>query len=263
MFLAVMLTVLAGCTTPEQPVVSDEPSNVPVVNDIEEPTESSTPVTIEPITFTEEHKQSLIDYLKSCSYVSFTQTMDNGLDGQAVYSTTRYSLSVNTEQKVHSITMRYIEVNGISREGVGYKMITDGDKIMVSENGVWAEADGVYETVAWDLSQFENTWDVFSYLLRDVELPVGAEGTNSDGYWSFEFSEEASDTLLTGIEYDELLGADYKFTFRDKDGVVRPDSVTVRVGYKIAEVDYYVSSTIQLNGFGNTKIAMPEIGQQA
>lgn len=234
--------------------VSDnsQESNAPPVETV--------PVTIEPITFTEDHKESMEEYLRGCKYVSFMQEMENGIEGQAVYSTTRYSLSVNVEQKVQSISMRYITVEGVNREGVGYKIYSDGEQTIVSEDGVWVEAGEGYDTLAWDLSQFSNALDVFNYLMHDVELPIDKEGTSTGEYWTIEFTEPADDSLLAGLEYDSLVDAKYTFKFRYVDDTVRPDSVTIRVGYIVADVQYYVESTIQMNSFGNTPISMPKIG---
>lgn len=259
-WLCGMMIVLLACCSQNEPGSSDDPgvdsSTEPVVVT---PNESE-PVEIKPIVFSEEHKASIENYLRDCKYMSFMQNMENGIQGQAVYSTTRYSLSVNVEQNVHNISMRYITVDGINRDGVGYKMYCDGENIVVSEDGVWQEAGTEYETLAWDLTQFSNALDVFEYLLHDIELPIGKEGTASGEYWTIEFEEPADDSLLVGIEYDTLLDAKYKFTFREEDYAVLPDSVTVRVGYQIANETYYVESTLQFHSFGNTKISMPEVG---
>lgn len=231
-----------------------------------EPDESSVisqePVEVErvPVTFTEENLEAMTAKLQECVYSSFMQEMENGLGGQAVYSTTRYSLSVNLEQNIHSITMRYITVDGINRDGLGYKMYSDGEKYIVSEDGKWVEAGEEYETLAWDLSEFTNIWDLVSYLMHDFQFPVGKEGLSTGDYWTFEYSEPADDSLLSGIEYDTLLDADYKFTFRVKDDIPTPDSVVVTVGYTVGEETYYVKSTLQFNTFGDTAIAMPKVG---
>lgn len=265
LLLCFMLCFMAGCgvSDPSDPVVTGDSSAEPSQTEQSTPEPApieTTPVEYKPITLTEEHIENMQEFLRGCKYVSFMQTMENGYEGQAVYSTTRYSLSVNVEQNVHSISMRYITVDGINREGVGYKIYSDGNQIMVSEDGEWKEADSSYEVLIWDLSSFDNALDVFEYLMHDVQLPVGVEGISTGEFWTFEFTEPADDSILAGIEYDNLLDATYKFTFRNVSDTIRPDSVSVRVGYEIAETQYYVESVIQMNSFGNTKIAMPKVG---
>lgn len=264
-FLACLAAVLAlalvgcdGAAVPEQMGDSSVvESQEPVL-----PTES-VDVKSRTITFTEEDAQSLRDYLGVHTYMIFYQMMDNGIEGQSVYSSTRYTLAVNVTQKVHSLSMKYITVSGIDREGVGYSLYSDGTSTLISEDGAWVEAPEGYESLAWDLSRFHNTLDVYNYLLHDLELPVGKDGTAVGGYWTFEWSEPAVDSLLVGLKYDELLNADYKFTFREVDDHIAPDSVTVRVGYIVDEVQYYVESTIQINSVGDTKIAMPKVGDKS
>ena len=261
LLLCAMLCIMAGCGSPgaassNDPSVTGDSSAEPA------PIESP-PVEYREITLTDEDVEAMKEYLRSCKYMSFMQTMENGYEGQAVYSSTRYSLSVNVEQNVHSLSMRYITVDGTTREGVGYKIYSDGETIMVSEDGEWKEADSSYETLTWDLSRFDNAWDVFEYLLREVKLPVGVEGVSTGEMWTFEFTEQADPSILAGIKYDELRSASYKFTFRNTGVSIVPDAVTVRVGYKIGETDYYVTSTIQMNSFGNTTIAMPQAGTKS
>lgn len=266
LLLCAMLFCMVGCETnsvvpSDDPLVTGDSSAEPSQTDV--PPIETTPVEYKPITLTQDHVESMRDYLRGCKYLAFTQTMENGYEGQAVYSTTRYSLSVNVEQNVHSISMRYITVDGINREGVGYKIYSDGESILVSEDGEWREADPSYEMLTWDLSSFNDACDVFDYLLHDVELPVGVEGTSTGEFWSFELTDKADESIIAGLQYDELLDASYKFTFRNISDTVRPDSVTIRVGYKLADVEYYVESAIQMNSFGNTKIAMPQIGSKS
>lgn len=260
-----LLVALCGCENAQEPepgntsgVVSGESSSFPDDNSIV----TTEPVEVEhkPVTFTEADKEAMISELRGCVYSSFAQEMENGFEGKATYSTTRYSLSVNVEQNIHSISMRYITVDGVNRDGLGYKMYSDGENYIVSEDGEWVEADSEYEILAWDLSQFTNAWDLVSYLMHDVEFPVGVEGVSTGDYWEFEYSEQADDSLLSGIEYDTLLNADYKFTFRVRDNVPTPDSIVIKVGYESGEDTYYVESTLQFYSFGNTQISMPKVG---
>lgn len=257
-----MLLVIAACGA-SQPLMTTNPG----VEYTASPSESEPAVvpTYEEteVTLTDENVKDMQEYLSTCAYMHFMQDMENGVTGQAVYSWTNYSISVNIAQKLHSITMRYIESNGMSREGVGYKLFTDGKDVLVSENGVWVEADGKYEMIAWDLSKFENDWDIFMYLMHDIELPVGSVGTAAGGYWTFSYTEKATNSLVTGIEYDELLDADYEFIFHILDGHVVPSVVSVNVGYRVGENTYYVSSKIQINSVGNTELIMPELGSES
>lgn len=255
--LCMALLLLTACdkeeVVPSEGVVSGQPD---VSADV-----SAEPVR-EEITFTAEHEKSMRDYLSTRTYMIFSQSMDNGIQGQSSYSTTRYSLSVNVEQKIQSLTMRYIIVNGMSHEGVGYSIYSNADKTIVSEDGVWKEATSEYSNLAWDLSNFDNDLDIYDYLMNGLELPIGHVGVSYDDYWTFEWKEPADDSLLVGLEYDELLEASFKYTFRYVKETVVPNSVTVRVGYKIEDVQYYVESVIQFSSIGNTLIAMPEIGSK-
>lgn len=255
--LCMALLLLTACdkaeVEPSEGVVSDSPT---------ESVEVSAEPVLEDVTFTAEHEQSMRDYLSTRTYMIFSQSMDNGIQGQSSYSTTRYSLSVNVEQKIQSLTMRYIIVNGLSHDGVGYSIYSNPDRTIVSEDGVWKEATSEYSNLAWDLSNFDNDLDVYDYLMNGLGLPIGRTGTSYDNYWTFEWTEPADDSLLIGLEYDELLDASFKYTFRYVKDTVVPNSVTVRVGYKIEDVQYYVESVIQFSSIGNTLIAMPEIGSE-
>lgn len=246
-----MVSSLCGCGDSEKDKVV-----------IETPVAESE-MTRRPITFLESHEESLRNYLSECSYMVFSQTMENGIQGEVVYSTTRYSISVNTEQKIQNMSMKYIVVNGASHEGVGFNIYSDGETTLMSEDGVWVEAAPEYGALAWDLDGFDNALDVFDYLLNILRLPVGVEGYDMNGYWTFEWTLPATVDLFAGLEYDDLLEADYKFTFRERDYGIIPDSFSVNAGYVVDDVNYYVKSTIQINSVGNTGITMPAIGSKS
>lgn len=259
LLLSMLMVLLVGCESTID-VESEQPSGV--VSEAPAPTQTP-PVEVIDFIFTDSHEKLMKDFLSGCKYMIFSQTMSNGIEGQSVYSTTRYTLSVNVEQKVQSQTMRYLVVNGISHEGVGYSLYSDGDYTIVNEDGVWVEASDMYKMQVWDLSSFDNDLDVYMYLLHDLKLPVGVVGTAAGEWWTFEWTEPATDSLVVGLNYDQLLDATYKYTFRNKSGTVLPDSVSVRVGYIVEDVQYYMESVVQISSIGNTSIVMPKVGEKA
>lgn len=272
--LLVLLVVLIGlCACESTPASSSTPdasssepsSSADVSGEDNSGVVTTPPVEVEltPVTFTEEHKTAMLEELTGYKYMSFSQEMENGITGQAKYSTTRYSLSVNLEQNIHSLTMRYITVDGISRDALGYKLYSDGTNYIVSEDGKWVEAGEEYETLAWDLTQFTSASDVVSNLMHEVQWPVDKEGTSTGDYWTFEYTEATPESLLVGIEYDELLDVTYKFMFSVKDDKPIPSSIVVNIGYKIGEEEYYVESTLRFYSFGNTKITIPAVGSDS
>lgn len=248
-------------TDTEQAIVAEEP----VVTDAESETvKPADNLEITEVTLTEEQVTAMIEHLKDCSYIMFMQNVENGIVGERSYSITRYSVSMNTVQKIHSISMKYIRVNGEDMEGVGYKLFSDGTQTLFSRNGVWEEANAEEAELALDMTQFENVKDVFDYLVRDIKQPIGVVGKASGDYWQFEIADwQPADSIIEGLPYDELGSTTYKFTYRLVDDILRPDSVTVHLEYKVDDVLYYIESTIQVNSVGNVNISTPSVGDSA
>ena len=259
--LSCLMLVLAGCDAADELPTGSQSASSGIT---EGPSGSpSDVIDIQSITFTSEHETTMYAYLEDCSYMIFSQTMTNGVAGQGVYTTTRYSFSINVKQQVQSQIMRYVVVNGAEIDGVGYSLYSDGINTIASEDGVWVKAGAKYEMQVWDLSRFSTDADVYRYLLHDLKLPIGVVGESNAGWWTFEVIEAAPASLIVGIDYDELLDASYKYTFRDRDGMILPDSVSVRVDYIVEGVQYYIESVIQINSIGNTEIIMPKVGDKA
>lgn len=248
-------------TDTEQAIVAEEP----VVTDAESETvKPADNLEITEVTLTEEQVTAMIENLKDCSYIMFMQNVENGIVGERSYSITRYSVSMNTVQKIHSISMKYIRVNGEDMEGVGYKLFSDGTQTLFSRNGVWEEANAEEAELALDMTQFENVKDVFDYLVRDIKQPIGVVGKASGDYWQFEIADwQPADSIIEGLPCDELGSTTYKFTYRLVDDILRPDSVTVHSEYKVDDVLYYIESTIQVNSVGNVNISTPSVGDSA
>ena len=142
-----------------------------------------------------------------------------------------------------------------------YNMICDSKNnvnIVQQEDGSWVEADGTYSIMDWDFSIFTTPYDVYKYLIGDCTLELNTKGTKSDNYEYYTVTDKATSSMLSGVDYDEVKTLEVNYIFEDNDKDYIPKSCTVGIIYTKDNVDYSISSTIQISNVDNVEIKLPE-----
>lgn len=217
------------------------------------PEQSVTPVATEvpdevPCTFTDKDLKAMKKFLESKTYVSFKQIMTNGSDSDGVLSEKIYSMQADLKS-----TVTYCNLDG--------EEYADNDKKNShyhrdEKTGRWVEDSGKVRVVDWDILGYASALDIVDYLQAGDLLKAGSEGSKGE-YAIYEFTTDATDEDLVGVDYDSLGEKSVCFLMRNN---YEPVSYVTRVDFTVGGKSYYCTSTIQYEDFSNAGLKMPELG---
>lgn len=231
------------------------------------PSESTKQTTTEEVkldtSFTQEKADKLSNYLGNFTYSEVTQSMENGYADGTAYTRTSYNVKADTTSGVadYSVTQRVDSNTGGAKEGSAHyiRNYKEGITYEKDDSNNWVKSKGVVNMISWSLEDFTSANDIFNYIIKNYTTPIGTKGYTSGNYEYYTFEENANDSMVSGLTYDELgeQTVDYIY-YTDGDDKYYPISVITKITYTYEGREYYIQSTIQFVTFDDTSLNMPE-----
>lgn len=211
------------------------------------------------VIFTQDKADSIKDYLSEYTFINFTQTIQNGLKDEAPINDITYTVIADTSTNICQLSLNKI-INGDLSNETSISDLSTGETYVQDIDGYWQRADGIVQMINWNLTEYENTYDLYKYLVDNIDLQIGTFGVLIDeGRESYQFTSVAKEGSLSGVDYDELCNQTVTFIVDKIGDSYRPSKISIDIEYIVDDVTYYCRSDIQIIVVNNTKLLMPKL----
>lgn len=201
-------------------------------------------------------KQSMIkSYFKKYPFIYISQTLETGRRDKNATTSRIYDVEVDLANKVTDFRIK----DEKGTDGVHYIRDYKTGGTYKQSGGKWEACQGVVRVIDWDISDLENAYDVWEYLLGDNNIYIGARGYISGDYEYYHKKTKASKNSVSGIKYDKLGDSEVTYIFREINNTFEPVSVVKNIDYIYKGKKYFIRSIIRIGYLGNTKLEVPDV----
>ena len=257
LFLVGVLCVsISGCNSTSSKEKSTKlDKNLPDV-------ETATQIPDEELTLDDSLLSRIKDFSSKYTYLKSTQKMTSYslLNSKKENERTIADVTIEADL-VNQIVLTKMVSNYTDSDSTTYSFADDNkNNIHISNlnDGEYIASDDLNASLGIDYSNVVNAYD-FIIAMCNQQLPKNTVSTLKDNVYNFTLERKATETDLSGTEYDRLGTTTIVFTVnKDTENNMIPSSITMDTTFFIGQIEYGVSTECTFSDFSTNEITFPE-----